>query len=66
MDALFHTPAQLLIYRFLNVTVFSLLKLNGKMQLRPDINAAEVNTGTATVVSSPWTSPSTEHGDNSV
>lgn len=26
MDALFHTPAQLLIYGFLNVTIFSLLK----------------------------------------
>lgn len=29
------------------------------MQLRPDLKAAEVNTGTAAVVNSPWTSPST-------
>lgn len=36
------------------------------MQLRPDLKAAEVNTGTVAVVNSPWTSPSTEHGDNSV
>lgn len=36
------------------------------MQLRPDLKAAEVNTGTAAVVSSPWTSPSTEHSDSSI
>ena len=33
------------------------------MQLRPDLKPGEVNTGSAAVVSSPWTSPRTEHGD---
>lgn len=36
------------------------------MQLSPDLKTSEANTGTAAAVTSPWTSPSTEHGDNSI
>lgn len=66
MDALFHTTACLLIYGFLNTTIFSLLSLNEKMQLRLDLTAAEVNRGVVAVASSPWTSPSTGHGGSNV